>query len=570
MGLDERIVRRLRLRAADEAGVLRATTLFEDALRTASLPDAGARWIFVRRLALGRIEAASSQALALLLERRIESLRGGCLHGGEAGARDAHAVWFRDALDAHLQLALRIAEGRPTDAWYWPLAVPAWLPGSAIPQALRDIVLSLGSRAEARSALPAWTAAVVAAGHAAPLLTSLRNADVPVLLRAAGLSERALEQGVDRRAYLPPEAVGASPAPFPGIAASASGASDADSRIRLVAALLGLAGQHQAGLRADRPQAAAPLPSAIAPSPSVRAKSASPRTSALPAMATQTKAPPTTPREQETESAIPPAAPLAPGIGSRTGRARRASSPSAPDVRPYPAPVDTGARESAAGGLLFLIGAFIRVGYANWLEAQPEWMPFDLLRRGLALAARRLGMADDDPVWSLLDLPARPGRVPTHFVAPALWQRGLGTGNGPLLHASTARSGTLHDASGRLLLGAWRGEAPPVLDAAIATARACSPVRPRGPRAAELPDLVAQAWLTAARRWLRRSVGMGIAELACRPGSLLATPTHVDLFFDLEQVDLRLRRGGLDLDPGWLPCFGRVIAFHYLRRGERW
>jgi len=29
-----------------------------------------------------------------------------------------------------------------------------------------------------------------------------------------------------------------------------------------------------------------------------------------------------------------------------------------------------------------------------------------------------------------------------------------------------------------------------------------------------------------------------------------------------------VRRLGLDLDPGWLPWFGRVVRFHYLPRGE--
>ena len=80
-------------------------------------------------------------------------------------------------------------------------------------------------------------------------------------------------------------------------------------------------------------------------------------------------------------------------------------------------------------------------------------------------------------------------------------------------------------------------------------------------------ELVTHAWLTASRRWLRRHAGIGLADLVRRPAGLAATPTHVDLHFDLAQADLRLRRAGLDLDPGWLPWFGRVVSFHYEQRG---
>ena len=83
-----------------------------------------------------------------------------------------------------------------------------------------------------------------------------------------------------------------------------------------------------------------------------------------------------------------------------------------------------------------------------------------------------------------------------------------------------------------------------------------------------LPEDVASAWLTAARRWLRRNAGIGLSDLILRRAELAATPTHVDVFFDLAQADMRLRRAGLDLDPGWLPWFGRVVAYHFVERGR--
>jgi hypothetical protein len=71
-------------------------------------------------------------------------------------------------------------------------------------------------------------------------------------------------------------------------------------------------------------------------------------------------------------------------------------------------------------------------------------------------------------------------------------------------------------------------------------------------------------WRVACRGWCRRA-GLGLRELVCRPGRLLATPTHLDALFDMEHLDIRVRRLGLDVDPGWVPWLGRVVRFHYLR-----
>ena len=71
------------------------------------------------------------------------------------------------------------------------------------------------------------------------------------------------------------------------------------------------------------------------------------------------------------------------------------------------------------------------------------------------------------------------------------------------------------------------------------------------------------AWIAAMRFWCRRYVGMTIAELIGRPGRFTLTRTHLDIFFEHDQADIRIRRAGLDLDPGWVPWLGRVVLFHY-------
>ncbi|MBT9498380.1 MAG: hypothetical protein IV103_14305, partial [Zoogloea sp.] len=142
-----RIVRHLRLRGSDEAVVRHIALRLEDALRTANLPEAGGRVVLVRRLALGRIPRdAAPQTLALSLERHLAALVAGCLPAGNQNADAAPAVYFRDTLEAHAELALRLLAGAPVDAWFWPLAVPAWQRGMPVAEALRRLAYSLAAR----------------------------------------------------------------------------------------------------------------------------------------------------------------------------------------------------------------------------------------------------------------------------------------------------------------------------------------------------------------------------------------------------------------------------------------
>src|SRR5690606_11867031 len=120
-----RTVQRLRLRAPSEAAVRRGARMVEDALRTATLPDGGGRMLFVRRLTLGRIPAGAAPAtVALALERAVARAGIEWRHGLDADAGAATAVWFRDPLDAHLALALRLLRGPAPRECYWRLAVP--------------------------------------------------------------------------------------------------------------------------------------------------------------------------------------------------------------------------------------------------------------------------------------------------------------------------------------------------------------------------------------------------------------------------------------------------------------
>ena len=47
------------------------------------------------------------------------------------------------------------------------------------------------------------------------------------------------------------------------------------------------------------------------------------------------------------------------------------------------------------------------------------------------------------------------------------------------------------------------------------------------------------------------------------PGRIAATATHLEAAMPTARVRLAVRRAGLDLDPGWVPWLGRVVAFVY-------
>jgi hypothetical protein len=232
--------------------------------------------------------------------------------------------------------------------------------------------------------------------------------------------------------------------------------------------------------------------------------------------------------------ASPPAAPRAEASGPELrGGARALASPShaALEQPAYRLP-------TAAGGLLFLLPVLQRLGLPAWLlAADAEDAGF--ASRVLAAALHRLRVPQEDPAWSLVaPLPRRAapgsgvaGRIVSTAELP--WQS-------PLLAAPRARPAVQE------------------LSAALGHARSA--------------DAQAVLWLTAARRWLRRAGHIGLASVVVRPASLSLTPTHADMHFKLSDADLRVRRLGLDADPGWLPWFGRVVSFHFrdAPRREPW
>jgi hypothetical protein len=659
MSATSRIVRRLRLRGPTEAAIQRAIPLVEDALRTASLPGDGGRVVLVRRMAIGRIDSrTTSQSASVDVGRAWERLAPACAHGTGGDLASAPAVWFRDALEAHSSLALRVLAGATADAWYWRLAVPPWRPYLSVSDALRRIMLSLGSLPEAPAALPQWTSSLADAGHAERLVAALRAEDVAALARAAGL--RMASFGGESRTGGERESTAASSPAAADDAAHdmrhgmgsvriGAGAAARDPRRELLRALLraagssafdGMSGARTAGrlgetdtASADRrsgtgvelasPESARRMPletSAHAADRAARSRAQRGADDRLPAELMSTAKDLAgaadalgAGRDQDSIAASLRVSAAETGIasaresGSETIHGRPGAASDVDTAYPYVVP----GAETRAGGLLFLLPVLERMGYSAWLDAQPAWARVDVAGRLFALVLARLGIDASDPAWQAggrlgastghADPASRPPdsaadsaapfgarrkrevRAPRRFVAPAVWREELCERDRPPILVEYPNFTTLWDASGRLLLGTWRGPRPRELLGAQHEASSQGQAPEDSRRSRLQPDqiesaklesarldpaeLVTTAWLVAARRWLRRHAGIGIATLVRRPAQLALTPTHVDLVFELASVEIRIRRAGLDIDPGWVRWFGRVVTFHYRDAG---
>jgi hypothetical protein len=235
---------------------------------------------------------------------------------------------------------------------------------------------------------------------------------------------------------------------------------------------------------------------------------------------------------------------------------------SVPDDYVRNRPARSGTTPTIAGGLLFLLPVLARLGYADWLEQAPDWQPLFIARRMLARVSERLALPANDPAWQLGT--SSPSSAPDAFRAPSNWIDGIADCRSPWRRRLADQDSRLCDATGRLLLARWQGRRlPPDLPPHLCCERVDRSSVPF--HNSDPVEDVTEAWLTACRRWVRRRARMGVANLTLRHARLTVTPTHVDVDFELSDLSLEVRRAGLDLNPGWLPWFGRVVSFHYGR-----
>ncbi|WP_368738011.1 hypothetical protein [Myxococcus sp. AM009] len=582
-------MRQVKLAAASPSLVQRGAVLLEDALRTASLPDApGGQVLVIRRLSLGTIHADLGPAtLSLVVEQRVRELALLAVPARSRSAATAQAVYFRDELEPFVLLATRLAQGLPLDAWFWRLAVPGLRPGTPRDDALRLALAGALRTGPGHAAAVTLVSELHALGALAPLLGALRWQDGPALARAWW------GHLPSRPAPRPPlDDVGATeqiPEPLRSTLAHwtrAWGAGDAralwlaavalctrmPSRVAapdLPARAWRVLGARQASPAAhlptpgEPPQRTPPKPDA----PTVPAAtgvvsgivaSSPPSSRALsdaPSSADMTK-------PLEGTSATPAGESAAPRQMTRPAPADADEAPGDTGTTPQDTPLFYATEEAlptVAGGLLFLVPMLNTLGLGEFLAVHPALADLGVPERFLRHVAERLGVPSTDPLLRVLQEAAAPLPEPNPFILPVRFQAGIGA-RAPLrlVREPTGRR-VAFDARTRIPLASTaHGEAlPPPFDQGLTTT----------PLAHRLPwddaTLMLRAALLAVGGVTRRLAHMGLRALVLRPGRLVATRTHLDIVFAASQVDIRIRRAGLDVNPGWVPWLARVIQYHY-------
>lgn len=468
--------------------------------------------------------------MARALEAAWRALAAHALPHHHPQATQAPAVFFGSRFEARLAWLHRVVRGQPTADWFWPAALPELAPLAPAAHPIEQVVALLREEAPeaARQALTAWpdgdlidlakalSPATLDAWR--PQLQAELAAQTPFETRAAtaptaptGETESAVRATARR---LPPAST-TTPATTAWLAAlwlaPALQRLPTPAEVAQVLALQpSRATDQDAGAAVAVPTTAGP-----APPPAVRAPA--PVMSAL----TEDDRPPHAPGKP---SAHPGTAPhqRPTGTSPATTHAAEAAAQHTPAPEPHTATPPTTSRPhrfrapsalpwladapaSAHAGLLLLLNVLQALRFDAWLRAQPADAQRPFVHALLGQLLGLCGAPAHDPQRAGLAL----NDTDQHALTAARWDGD---------HRSTAQA--------------------------------------------------LRQWRVKLRRTLRRHAGLDLQDVVVRQGWFSASATHIDVVYPLDEVALQLRRLGLDADPGWVPWFGHIVAFHFVPRDQ--
>lgn len=501
-------VARLRLTAADDAQVRRGAILVEDAMRIATLaPDSDRRSYIVRHLDVGVIDPdAAPNTLALQIERRLAHVQATAVPATSPGAATARAVYFPDDVTAIAELARELARHGTPSAWFWPHVADGAVKLPTPIEALRACLRLAAARIEGPLAIAAVIDAAdpIDAPIAHALLASLTPADGTALVHAtfgANVSLAGLPSThPDILAILTPR--------WRARLAHWVAQWGPDARALWLAAIAAIASRGSIGTVPAELACARQLVGAVI-------------------AAAHTRSRPDPVHEV-------PAAPIV------------IAEHQPPPLRDAPM-IEESTIETLAAGALFLIRPLAMLGIVEWLDAHPwtagvNW-PAQLIA---SIAAAHAG-TDDALANALSADPPLDGP----FVAPSRWRALVGRRPHKLRRTP---HGHVLEGFGHLPLATWHGE-PPEMAWRDHPSLLAAPAPPRA--------FAAFAWQRALARYLRTYLGLRLHDVVRRTATITSTPTHLELVLPLRAADARIRKAGLDIDPGWVPWLGRVVRFHY-------
>jgi len=533
---DDRRVRHLRLAAPSEALARHAVVLLEDALRTASIAgESGSRMLYFRRISAGHIRPGqSATSLSLFLEGQFRAAAALAVHGSTPAAESAPAVWFANPVEPCVAAAERVAKGLPLTAWFWRLAVPEAARAEPPARTLLALCTRLAATEAGTAAVAAFLDALVRHEAMAPFLADLAPADGARLADLLGLPrapvvtfhqdmqvptarrtpvadrtwQELLRTWVARWRAADPRSRWLAAAAFAAATqVRLSGTAMLEgAELILQATAAGLTPVESESVRASRSRVAPPVPS-------------------VPVHADAIK---TLPREGAAVSSV------SPSEGRRTPVEPAGEPSTAPPARTVP-PERVGflaepvAEAAAAETTAPPISAPVAV-----TPAQPAPPP--------AAIAQPSVRAPVAPATAFTQPPYQAATTfaGLYFLLPVLARLELPKASEDQLAARLAD---------RILLDVARRLRIPPDDPILAPL--------------EAPEHDTAGWIRAIRIWCVRRARIPLRSVVRRVGLIAFSRTHIDVTLPLTAADIRIRRAGLDLDPGWAPWFGRVVHFHY-------
>lgn len=532
--------------------------MLEDALRTATLPDDGGRVLIIRKLDVGALRVGdSSTTVARSVERTVAALASRAVHGLHPSAANADVVYFRDVQESIAALATCIARQHSTAAWFWRLAVPAWRPEMSRDEALRALLFASCETPAPRVGAAELLRALEEKGASDALLTALRPSD-GVRLLASSSWRAAHGADIDLRAEREFEVTTLDARVTGTLTRWVARWGIEDARTAWLACASLVANRPLRAISADLPRVARALVRVIAAHES--------------------------PRE-------PPATHSAATPGAANNRGGDEADDVGVDHRPGDAPaVQTPDRDYAQASFPRRLPELRAGDHLHEQRDTPDVVGAEIhaAQGEGALPARTVHQiptsqldhftttahASTPPTPTRVSAPeiTTSGRPATSLPAAVPWEEPDITTFGGLF--------LMLPVIARLGLPAQLESHPALIEADFPRrllrylalrlgADERDPVM-RAIASGEEDDHVAWRkelvqWTVRVRRWCRTNTGLSVRTITCRPARLRATRTHIDVYFPLAHIDLRVRRAGLDIDPGWVPWFGRVVRFHYQR-----
>lgn len=505
-----RRIHQLHLSAPSRPLIGRGQRLLEDAFHTASIPFAdSSELVFIRQFHVGTIHPSQSPtSLSRQLEQQLQQLTASSLPGTHPNADTANVVTFPDQLTAYSHFAYRLATGQPLQAWFWQKLLPTWQPH----QSPRIATLSLLAQLAEHPLGPLATAIVLQTLSTQAVLTDflapLQGDDGHDCLSLYGWQSSFQKAA---RSHIHPSTQRslqdlAKSTTLPFLPAMNWPLTEARSQWIIALAL-------------------------IAKTPTLTSTAEISRYTYT--TITSHLSIPTPPNAAPTQPQHPA------NVNSDAKNAATASSEPtiAQPYQPLAEPPNTSHTQTTNndlfikntptqyGGLGYLLNALEQLNFPLYLPSysQPNTFTYRLLNY---IAQRHQTQQHRYP------LTQRPIDNATHLPTDPLFDL-----------------------------------APP--DYLSAQKEIVSTPYPCNLTSAGSAYCPYRAWHSALRSHLHRYTGLSLSAVIHRPAHFSLTASHFDITFSLDQVDIRLRRSGLDINPGWLPWFGRVVQFHYHKQPQK-